>query len=213
MASSKTKKKNGSVKSYVTADTPIGEIASNYIKPLEVMLSYGLHCIGCGVSAFETIGQGAASHGMDEQTVERLICDINKAIEMEVKENKERKKTNGKKEDGCGCSSDDQGKVVEMSPAAIEKLKEYMEKEGKVGWGIRLTAMKNDLGQYDYELDFEKKAGKEDEVVKIYGYGGLDLFFESRLHDIVKGIQIDYKKNAAGTETFTMKKHDGCCSR
>ena len=44
------------------------------------MLKHGLHCIGCGVSAWETIEQGALSHGMSKKEIDKMIDGINEAI-------------------------------------------------------------------------------------------------------------------------------------
>ncbi|NMD14365.1 MAG: DUF1858 domain-containing protein, partial [Caldisericales bacterium] len=38
---------------------------------------FGLHCIGCHISAYESIKDGAAAHGVE---VEKLIEALNKAI-------------------------------------------------------------------------------------------------------------------------------------
>ena len=71
----------------ITRDIMIGELVMNYPAAVEVLFSYGFHCIGCGLSAYETLGQGAAAHGFDEATVDELIEKIKKAVkEAEEKE-------------------------------------------------------------------------------------------------------------------------------
>ena len=58
----------------------IGEVVSKNPEAVEIMISYGLHCVGCHVAFWETIEQGAKSHGMSEKTLKSMIDDINKAI-------------------------------------------------------------------------------------------------------------------------------------
>ena len=68
----------------------IGELVMNYPAAVEVLFEYGFHCIGCGLSAYETLGQGCAAHGFDESTVDEVIAKIKKATEAE-REKKEEK--------------------------------------------------------------------------------------------------------------------------
>ena len=61
----------------ITKDTGIIEAVQSHPEIMEVFAEYGLGCIGCMAAHFETIGQGAAAHGID---VDALIEDINKVI-------------------------------------------------------------------------------------------------------------------------------------
>ena len=61
----------------VTPDTGIFEAVHILPEIMEVLVEYGLGCIGCMAAHFETIGQGAGAHGID---VDALIEDINKVI-------------------------------------------------------------------------------------------------------------------------------------
>ena len=63
----------------LTKDTGIIDAVQNHPEILEVFAEYGL---GCVASHFESIGQGAAAHGID---VDAFIADCNKAIEAEKK--------------------------------------------------------------------------------------------------------------------------------
>ncbi|RMF06145.1 DUF1858 domain-containing protein [Candidatus Woesearchaeota archaeon] len=57
-----------------------------------VMMEHGLHCVGCHISAFETIEQGTVGHGFSEKDLELLIRDLNKiASEQEANKNTPKK--------------------------------------------------------------------------------------------------------------------------
>jgi len=43
----------------------------------EVLFNSGMHCVGCGMAAFETLEQGAMAHGLDP---DKLVDEINKKI-------------------------------------------------------------------------------------------------------------------------------------
>lgn len=61
----------------VTADTNIIEAVQAHPEIMQVFADYGLGCIGCMASQFESIGEGAGAHGLD---VSALIQDINDCI-------------------------------------------------------------------------------------------------------------------------------------
>ncbi|MFC1559637.1 DUF1858 domain-containing protein [Candidatus Margulisiibacteriota bacterium] len=48
------------------------------VKPAaaKTFMSHGMHCVGCAIAAGETVGQAAATHGVD---VKKLIEDLKKA--------------------------------------------------------------------------------------------------------------------------------------
>jgi hybrid cluster-associated redox disulfide protein len=58
----------------------IGELVMNYPQSVDVLFNHGFHCIGCGLSAYETLEQGALAHGFDEATVEEIIQQIKDAV-------------------------------------------------------------------------------------------------------------------------------------
>lgn len=72
----------------ITRDIQIGELVLNYPQSVEVLFKHGFHCIGCGLSAYETLEQGAAAHGFDDATIDEIIEEIKKAVEEEQKKKK-----------------------------------------------------------------------------------------------------------------------------
>ncbi|MDD6570203.1 MAG: DUF1858 domain-containing protein, partial [Acidaminococcus sp.] len=49
----------------VTADSSIIGTVQMHPEIVNIFMQYGLGCIGCMAANFETIGQGAAAHGID----------------------------------------------------------------------------------------------------------------------------------------------------
>ncbi|MDQ5981499.1 MAG: hypothetical protein QG570_248 [Patescibacteria group bacterium] len=64
--------------------TNIAEIVYKHPEVAEVMLGYGLHCVGCFASAFDTIDEGAKSHGMTDEEVDEMIEEINLVLSGEA---------------------------------------------------------------------------------------------------------------------------------
>lgn len=75
----KTVKKEAK-KQLITKESVIGDVAEKYPKAVEVMFKYGLHCIGCHVSPFETIEQGSLAHGMSEKDIAKMVDEMNAKV-------------------------------------------------------------------------------------------------------------------------------------
>lgn len=67
-------------KALVTSDMPIGDVVNKYPETAEILMRWGMHCIGCHVAATESIGQGAAAHGLDKQQIAKMLAEMNSAI-------------------------------------------------------------------------------------------------------------------------------------
>ncbi len=63
----------------ITKDMTIGEVIEKHPKVVGIMLRYGLHCVGCGIAAMETIEQGAKGHGMSDKEIEMMVRELNDA--------------------------------------------------------------------------------------------------------------------------------------
>jgi len=60
----------------ITKDILIGELVKQYPQSVGIMLEHGLQCIGCHVASWETLEQGATSHGIDVKTLLKEINDM-----------------------------------------------------------------------------------------------------------------------------------------
>ncbi len=63
----------------ITKEMTIEEIVTEYPETMMVFMRHGLHCVGCHVSAFESIEEGAMAHGIN---VDALVSDLNKVTSM-----------------------------------------------------------------------------------------------------------------------------------
>jgi hybrid cluster-associated redox disulfide protein len=66
----------------ITKDNTIEEVVNQYPETTMVFMKHGLHCVGCHVSAFESIEEGATGHGID---VDALVADLNKVVSSRKK--------------------------------------------------------------------------------------------------------------------------------
>ena len=65
------------VKEEITKDMTFQEALEKSPESAEIMMRYGLHCIGCHIAPFETIEQGSLAHGLAKQDIDKMIKEIN----------------------------------------------------------------------------------------------------------------------------------------
>lgn len=79
------------MKQKITKNTLILEIAERYPQLVDILIEkYGFHCIGCSLSAVETLGEGAMAHGIDKKTIEKMVIELNKVIDKEAAKKKKK---------------------------------------------------------------------------------------------------------------------------
>ena len=60
---------------YVTRETLIGEIVNDYPEATDVLLSIGMHCLGCPASQGESLEEACMVHGMNPDVLVKRIND------------------------------------------------------------------------------------------------------------------------------------------
>ena len=67
------KKKGFSGKLKIDGDMLIGDIVRNYPEAVPLLLTVGMHCVGCGSSAYESLTEACQVHGLDPEEVIEFI--------------------------------------------------------------------------------------------------------------------------------------------
>lgn len=70
------------VKQLITKNMLLSDIIEKYPKVALILTGYGLHCVGCEFSKFDTIESGAKIHGLTHEELEMMLKDVN-AIALE----------------------------------------------------------------------------------------------------------------------------------
>ncbi len=159
----------------ISKDMLIGEVISKHPETASVMKSYGLHCVGCSANPFDTIESGCLIHGMSEETVDKLVVDINKTIEKK---------------------NDVSRKVISVTKNAADKFVEFMKDEGKENCGVKISVHGGGSDGLQYTLDFADKSTSTEEVVEDQG---MKFFIEKDFVNLIKGTQIDFITNEKGS--------------
>mgnify|MGYP001563286446 CR=1 FL=1 len=69
----------------ITKETLINDLLEKNPEVAEILMAYGLHCVNCHFSEFDTIEDGAMVHGMSDEDVELMIRDVNKVMKEKIK--------------------------------------------------------------------------------------------------------------------------------
>ena len=71
-------------KAFITKDTLIAEAVDKYPEIAPALMEAGVNCVGCHISAFETLEQGLSGHGgYDEKQVSKIVKMLNDLVKLE----------------------------------------------------------------------------------------------------------------------------------
>lgn len=161
----------------ITKDMIISEIlVQNQEKaPLlaEIMLDFGIHCIGCGAASFETLEQGVLGHGYSEEDLNKLVESLNKAVgaSNEVKE-----------------TSNQEFKIT-LTESASNKIKEAMEKAETQNSKLRVSIVGGGCSGFMYNLEITDNHNPSDLHFK---QDGLNIGVDRNSLESLNGTEIDF---------------------
>lgn len=69
----------------ISEKTLIKPLIETHPEAAEILMAYGLHCVNCHFSEFDTLEDGAMMHGMAEEEIELMIKDVNKVVKEKIK--------------------------------------------------------------------------------------------------------------------------------
>ena len=65
----------------ITKKILIGDLVNRFPDLAMVLMEdYGLHCVGCGAAAMETLEQGAKVHGMTDDDIKVMVENLNELV-------------------------------------------------------------------------------------------------------------------------------------
>lgn len=160
----------------------------------EMLLDFGIHCVGCGASTFETLGQGVLGHGFSEQQLNKLINDLNKVIETEDKQ--------------ISVIPIKDFKLT-LTNQAIKKVKEVMKQKGTKNATLRVSVIPGGCSGYLYDLQFIDKPSKNDLNFK---QDRVNIAVDKESMDTLNNIEIDYidTLNESGFKFNNPNAEHGC---
>jgi len=160
----------------------------------EIMLDFGIHCIGCGAAAFETLEQGVLGHGFSEEDLNKLVKQINEVLEAktgnffnhspkrgQMKENSKSEKTKNIKNFS-----------LKFTKTAIEKIKQILKHEKKESGILRISVLSGGCSGLVYNLEIINKPIKSDLNFK---KSDINIAVAKDGIEMLDGIEIDFVDN------------------
>jgi len=65
---------------YVNREDNIAAVISKYPEAAEVLMAFGLHCVGCFANTFDSVEAGCEIHGMGTPEVDEMLEEVNYVI-------------------------------------------------------------------------------------------------------------------------------------
>ncbi len=162
----------------------ISEIMEKMPVAQEIFAAHGLACAGCHINVYETLEQGALGHGMDSESIKRLIDDLNDAAE------------------NLAITTSNPPKNPVLTDIARQKVLEFQSLQSAEGFGFKIEV--DDVeGDISYHLDFLEKPEKGDIIIET---NGINLFLDKQSLRLLQNYTIDYGKNEHGEEGFKVDK-------
>lgn len=169
----------------VRRDMQIGEIVQKYPAAIEPMLAAGLHCVGCHVAYWETLEQGCAGHGFSDERIDKLVEDINKALENQ--------------EEAAPAQDEKEEKPLAVTAKAAEKfkrlIKEYEKPENTM---LRIQVLPGGCAGMSYGFDFEEPQNTNEDDT-ILDYDGVKIVIDEESSEILQGSKVDYVEALSGS--------------
>lgn len=162
------------VKQIITKDMTIGDVVAKYPACIEVLMSAGVHCVGCHVSYLETLEQGFKGHGMADEEVDAVIAKLNAAVEE---------------------SKLDEGKDFIITSKAAEKLREVLKENNKEGSGLRVEIVPGGCSGFQYGLELDDNTTDLD---LIFEEKGVKIIVNKENMQFLKGAKLDYVDSLQG---------------
>ena len=165
------------IQQHITKEMTMGDIIEKYPFTSEIMLSYGLHCVGCHVNPYESLENGALGHGMSESEINSLLQELNDAVSSYKEPEKKDHHEGGK---------------VTISKFAAQKVSALMPHDGK---SLRVAVVAGGCSGKTYKMDFDEPKEKD----FVFEEHGIKIIVDPKSMEFLNGTHIDYVESLQGS--------------
>ena len=159
----------------------------------EIMLDFGIHCIGCGAAAFETLEQGVLGHGYSEADLNKLVKQINEVLEAKTGSFFNHSPKRGQmKENSKSELKISKNFSLNFTKTAIGKIKQILKHEKKENAILRISVLSGGCSGSVYNLEIINKLIKSDLNFK---KSGINVAVDKKGIEKLDGIEIDFVDN------------------
>ena len=177
-------------------DMIIGEVIEKFpekaLEISEVMSEFGIHCIGCMASGFETLKEGVLGHGFSEEELNLLIEKLNEIAN-------ENKKSN------LTVSNFS----FNLTKSAVKKIDELIKTNNSDENILRVSVLAGGCSGFVYNLELVKKESENDFT---FTKNELKIAVDSESMEFLNNAEIDYMDslNESGFKFNNPNSHKNC---
>lgn len=138
----------------ITPDMTIGEVVEKHPQLAEIFTKYGLHCVGCHVSPYETLEQGSMGHGMLQEDFDAMLEEANAALK---KHSASPGLSHSPHSPAQGVPHPAQHATITVTASAFSKAKALFDKAGVAeAEGLRIKVVPGGCSGFSYKFGFDK---------------------------------------------------------
>ncbi|MDP2691234.1 MAG: DUF1858 domain-containing protein [bacterium] len=163
-------------------DMTVGDAVALFPDAADILMSYGLHCVGCHANSFETIEMGVMGHGYSSDEVTELIDELNEAYrDFDKPKRKSKVET-----------ADTDLMEISLTAVAAKKIEDIMSDEGSVGKLLRVEVRR--VGdQLKYSLNFiDPRESSAFDKGFSFAKDRIKVVVDKRHYADLNGLEIDY---------------------
>jgi|CXWL01.1.fsa_nt_gi iron-sulfur cluster assembly accessory protein len=169
-----------SPKPKIHKDMIVGEVVGMFPEAAEIIMSYGLHCVGCHANAFETLEQGLFGHGYQQDHLDNLLKELNEFAED---------KFLGKPK---VLPKEAEAMKITMTPVALKKVQAIAMEQDKKNVILRVEVRKV-AGALKYSMNFiDPEETRADEKFFPFARGKVKVVVLKSDYKNLDGLKIDY---------------------
>ena len=155
----------------ITAYMKIQDIVEKYPQAVEVLMEAGVHCVGCHVAQWESLGEGLKNHGKSDEEIDELI-----------------KKMNDKVKDVVLPQYVGEEERLLVTKEAIEEMKKQLSE----GQYLRINVKLGGCCGFNYAMSVDTEKKDDDEVIDI---DGVKFLVVKESLGFIAGSKIEYIAN------------------
>lgn len=154
--------------SAITANMSVSAITDLFPGAADIMAEYGLHCYSCDIGGVETLAEGLAMHGLDNDMLQALLVDLNTEYAKQVQRPKQ----------------------IMLTDSALEQLQSIIQSTATASEYITISHST----AAGLQLEF-LPAPREGDVVHFYIDYGIHFCIDTVTQQQLGGSTVDYRNN------------------
>jgi iron-sulfur cluster assembly protein len=170
----------------ITPQTAIGEIIEICPDAAKILLTYGVHCVGCHVSPFESLEDGFRGHGLGQAEIVEAVGKVNAQI---AKDSSNNSKTDSNELINTKL------KLTVSDKAAI-KLKQLCNDHQK--YALRIKVLPGGCSGYKYGLDLINESDSKELNSQEIIDKGVKIVINLESLEKIAGAELDYSDSLQG---------------